>query len=79
MHTDTPFYQSKTLTGAQQSLKRRSTYSFVLRDLINHDVAGILQVAATADVLWGVPRPVQGAHLDKRVVQVGWRRKNFCS
>lgn len=65
MLTHTEFYHNKTFTGAWQSLKRRCTYSFILRDLINHDVAGILQITTTADVLWGVPRPVQGADLDK--------------
>lgn len=59
----TEFCNSKTFTGTQ-SLKRRCTHSSILRIPIN-DFTGIPQVAATADVLGGVPRPVQSTDLDK--------------
>lgn len=78
MLSHTEFYNTKTFTGTQ-SLKRWCTHSSVLRNPTNDDVTRILQVAATADVLWGVPRPVQSTDMDRWIVQVGWRWKNFCS
>lgn len=72
------FYNMKTFTGTQ-SLKRWYTYAYVLRSPINDDVAGVPQVAAAADVLWGIPCPVQSTDMNIWIAQVGWRWKNFCS
>lgn len=78
MLSHTEFYNSETFTGTQSS-KRWCTYSSVLRNPVDDDVTGILQVAATADVLWGVPCPGQSTDMGQWIVQVGWRWKNFCS
>lgn len=72
------FYNMRRFTGTQ-SLKRWYTYAYALGIPFCKDVAGIPQVAAAADVLWGVPCPVQSTDMDKWIAQVGWRRKNFFS